>query len=462
MSDADRLAAEALYASARAAHLHTPGNILYEQDVLKRFVGDLHLCGVVGEDRTAKLIFLGVCSRVLEDPVSLAIKGVSSSGKSYTTETVLKFFPAVAYIEMTAMSEKALVYMKEPFSHRTIVLFEAVALREQREKTESNLTAYFVRSLLSEGRLSYPVTQKDRDGNWVTKTIIKEGPTNLIITTTAVSLHGENETRLLSLPTNDTKDQTKAILLQLAKGVHAEPDFGPWHALQTALVERAKHGVVVPFAGELAEQIPPVAVRLRRDFRSILRLIETHALLHEPHRDHDDEGRTIAAEEDYLVVRGLVADLLAEGVGATVSDTMRETVGAVAALGEDVTVTKVAELLQLDRSAAQRRLKAARERGYLVNTEERRGRPARYGVGDPMPEEVVLLPERALVTAGGDETAGSDGVCTSAATAEGGEGLPLTVEQALQNGKDILGATEESELAENASESRTRTWGAES
>jgi len=42
------------------------------------------------------------------------------------------------------MSEKALVYMKEDFAHRTLVLYEAVALREEREKTESNQTAYIV------------------------------------------------------------------------------------------------------------------------------------------------------------------------------------------------------------------------------------------------------------------------------------------------------------------------------
>src|SRR5919198_6120447 len=103
---------------------------------------------------------------------------------------------------MTAMSERALVYMKEDFAHRTLILYEAVALREQREKAESNLTAYFVRSLLSEGRIRYPVTVRDKDGNFVTKTIEKHGPTGLILTTTATSLHGENETRLISLPTD--------------------------------------------------------------------------------------------------------------------------------------------------------------------------------------------------------------------------------------------------------------------
>jgi hypothetical protein len=48
--------------------------------------------------------------------------------------------------------------------------------------------------------------------------------------------------------------------------------------------------------------------------------------------------------------------------------------------------------MQLDRSAAQRRLTSARERGYLLNLEEKRGRPARWTLGDPLPDEQELLP----------------------------------------------------------------------
>ncbi len=409
-----------LYPRATAAQLHTPPPLAREEDILGRFADTLTLCGVVGEDRNGKVMFLALTSRVLDEPVSLAVKGVSSSGKSYTVDTTLRFFPEAAYIPMTAMSEKALIYMKEDFAHRTLVLYEAVALREQREKVESNQTAYFVRSLLSEGRISYPVTQRDKDGNFVTRTIVKNGPTNLIVTTTATSLHGENETRLISLPTNDSNDQTRAILAQLAGVRTAGVDFTEWHRLQE-WIETAERRVVIPYAPYLAENVPPVAVRLRRDFRSILRLIDTHAILHQLNRDRDADGRIVAIEADYLAVLGLVADLIGDGVGATVPDTMRETVEAVRDLGDGAgaTVLSVAERLTLDRSAAQRRLRAARERGYLANQEERRGRPARYVIGDPLPDELILLPHSC--TPPEDEPAGQEGVCTCAVDAEGNE-----------------------------------------
>jgi len=373
--------------------LHTPPDLAGEPDILQAFAAAVCASGVCGEKRNARLIYLALTSRLLNEPVSLAIKGASSSGKSFTMETTLKFFPTSAYVSMTAMSERALVYMKEDFAHRTLVIFEAVALREQREKAESNLTAYFVRSLLSEGRISYPVTVRDKQEGFITRTIVKEGPTNVILTTTATQLHGENETRMISLPTDDTREQTRAVMLRLADGGPSYVDFTEWRRLQEWL-ENAEHRVIIPYARYLAESVPPVAVRLRRDFKAILRLIETHAILHQLTRERDDKGRIIASEADYLAVRELVADLIAEGVGATVPPTVRETVEAVRLLdpGEGATVKAVAERLRLDRSATQRRIQAARDRGYLVNLEDKRGRPARYTPSEPMPDELELLP----------------------------------------------------------------------
>lgn len=413
------------------ATVQPPPPLAYTATILDAFAGALHGCGVVGEDRNAKLVYLALTSRLLDEPISLAVKGLSSSGKSYTVETVLKFFPEAAYIAMTAMSERALIYMKEDFAHKTLVLFEAVALREQREKTDSNLTAYFVRSLLSEGRIRYPVTVRDKDGNFVTKTIVKNGPTNMILTTTATSLHGENETRMLSLPTNDSRDQTRAVLAQLAKRSTA-PDLSDWLELQSWLVEGADRRAVVPFAACIATKVPPVAVRLRRDFRSLLRLVETHALLHQATRNTDGHGRVVATIDDYSAVRELIADLLSDAVGATVSETARETVETVGRLAgpEGITSIKVADALKLDKSAAYRRLQAVKERGFITNLEDRRGRPGRYVLGDSLPDAVELLPAQPCNPGCNhqpDETAGQADGCTVARTAEGKERNALVI-----------------------------------
>jgi hypothetical protein len=143
-----------------------------------------------------------------------------------------------------------------------------------------------------------------------------------------------------------------------------------------------------------------VAVRLRRDFGTVLALIRAHAVLHQCSRKRDEAGRIIADLDDYAEVHRVVADVVAEGVAATVSPTMRETVIAVQLLtqGDEAPhpdgamAQHVALELRLDKSAARRRLLAASIAGYVTNAEDRRGKPGRWKPGEPLPVAVVVLP----------------------------------------------------------------------
>jgi hypothetical protein len=200
---------------------------------------------------------------------------------------------------------------------------------------------------------------------------------------------------MLSLPTDDSDAQTTSIMKAIAAGQRTEADFSGWHAY-ARWVAAGNKNVVIPYAAWLAENIPPVAVRLRRDFRALLRLIETHAILHQLNRATDEQGRIVATEADYLAVRALITDLISDAVGKTVRPVTRETVEAVVKLdqGKGVKVHELVVHLDLERSTVQYRVTAARERGYLVNLEDKRGKPARYQAGSPLPDEAVVLPER--------------------------------------------------------------------
>jgi hypothetical protein len=177
----------------------------------------------------------------------------------------------------------------------------------------------------------------------------------------------------------------------------AGPDLASWHALQVWL-ESAEHRVWIPYAKMLAQLIPPVAVRLRRDFGAVLNLIRAHALLHQATRERDAAGSIVATLEDYAAVRELVADLVSEGIEATVPGTVRETVEAAKRLredskGEPVTVTDIAKELKLDRSAASRRVRNAKDRGYLRDLEENPRKPSRLVLGDDLPDDLQILPK---------------------------------------------------------------------
>jgi hypothetical protein len=356
-----------------------------EPDILARFAGELAMAGVAGERRAGLLIFLVVISRLLDRIVSLAVKGPSAGGKSFLTETVLRYFPASAYYALSAMSEHALAYDHEPLSHRMLVIYEA-------EGMAGEMQSYLIRSLLSEGKVRYVTVEKTKAG-LNSRLIEREGPTGLIVTTTAVKLHPENETRVLSLTVNDTPAQTKAVLLAHADGTGRTGNVEPWHQLQEWLAA-GPTTVDVPYSRTLAEAIPPVAVRLRRDFATVLSLVRAHALLHRATREIAD-GVVIATMADYGAVRELVADLVSDAVELTVSDAIRTTVEKVASLtiaGGETTVVKVAAGLGIDKSSASRRVRAATERGYLRNLEDHRGRPSRLVIGDPLPAEVTILP----------------------------------------------------------------------
>jgi hypothetical protein len=374
-------------------------------NILERFAEELARSGVAGESRIAKLLYLAVTSRLLQRPVSIALKGPSSGGKSYLVERVLSFFPKSAYYALTAMSERTLAYSEEPIKHRFLVMYEAAGM-------SGEFATYLMRSLLSEGRVRYETVEKTSEG-MKPRLIEREGPTGLIVTTTAVKLHPENETRLLSLTVTDTQDQTRAVMAALAEEAgEAGPNFEPWHALQVWL-EDAEHRVSIPYAKILADLIPPVAVRLRRDFGALLNLIRAHALLHQASRERDSEGRIIASIQDYAAVRELVVDLVGEGVEATVPDTVRQTVEAVKRLREDsndepVTVAELARELKLDRSAVSRRARNAKDRGYLRDLEDNPRKPSRLIPGDDLPDDVQILPIPEDVRASVKERASSN------------------------------------------------------
>jgi len=358
-----------------------------EPRILDTFAAELASCGVAGEARVVKLLYLALTSRLLDQPVSVAVKGPSSGGKSHLIQQVLEFMPPSAYYALTAMSERALAYSEEPLQHRFLVLYEAAGLH-------GDFGAYLVRSLMSEGRVRYLTVEKTDQG-LRPRMIEREGPTGLLITTTAVRLHRENETRLISVTVTDTQEQTRDVMLAQAEEDREPLDHEAWHAYQQWLEQTDNH-VTIPYSHQLAKLIPPVALRLRRDFPAILSLIRAHALLHKASRERNQRGRIVASLDDYAAVRELVFDLVAEGVDATVPATVRETVETVSELAAEsqdgVAVAAVARKLRLDKSSAWRRVRSAIDRGYLKNLETRKGHQARLVPDEPLPEDTEVLP----------------------------------------------------------------------
>ena len=140
----------------------------------------------------------------------------------------------------------------------------------------------------------------------------------------------------------------------------------------------------------------------------ILNLIKTHAILHQKNLVSNDEGYITAQLEDYTAIYNLVSEIISEGLGVMVSDTVRQTVDAVRLINEgkcsvtdnaygltDCSPSKLIEVAQqlgIDKSSASRRVKQAIKLGYLINSETIKGKPMSLVIGDPLPEEQKVIP----------------------------------------------------------------------
>jgi hypothetical protein len=143
--------------------------------------------------------------------------------------------------------------------------------------------------------------------------------------------------------------------------------------------------------------------------------------LHQASRRKDAAGRVIAELADYAAVRELIADLVAEGAEIRIKAEVRETVRTVAELladgREEVKQADIKGGLKLDKSVVSRRVAAAVDAGLLRNLEDRKGRPARLVLGDPLPEEIELLPKAERLH--GCAIVGRDKHCPSADSSNG-------------------------------------------
>ncbi|HEY0316768.1 MAG TPA: hypothetical protein VGC49_00565 [Solirubrobacterales bacterium] len=366
--------------------------LLQSSDVLGAVAEMLRATGTfAGNTRIVMLLVLALYTRHLAKPVSVAVRGESSAGKSYAITRALDFASSEATYVLTSMSEKALAYSGEEFVHRMIVLYEADALANKN-------TAYLVRCLLSEGKIVHEYT--DFDGGRRTVKLEKDGPTGLIISS-AGRIDYELGTRLFSVNVDDGPAATKAILESVARAAEGktfEPDLSEFHALDR-LIGSGEHTVVVPFAGRVAAACDHSATRMRRDFQAVLGLVEAHALLHQTRRERDRDGQIVAAVDDYAAVHELVADILAYSSGQAVPAQIRETVEAVDHLqyhvgvaGEPVKLAEIAAHLGIHRTTVTRRTRGAIKLDLLQEVESQRGQPRLIKVGEPLPQDRGVLP----------------------------------------------------------------------
>ena len=378
---------EALYEAAKP--IAESDDILAEVD--KQLVAD----GYAGNTAPALRSYVTICSRFFDRPINLHRIAPASSGKNYSIDAVLPYFPPDAYYKLTASSEKALIYIDEPMQHRIVLLDEADSL------PKDGPAASVARSIAHEGKMVYVTVERDPDTQqYVARRIEREGPTG-IITTGVKSLEPQMATRFLTDGLLDDATQTRLIMQSQGKAAQGEIDpnvapLEPFVAFQKWLALKGERRVVVPFASVLADIIPADQVRMRRDFPKLLTTIKVVAFISQVKRTKDDKGRVVASLADYEAARELLAPVYDVIVADGVTTAVRETVEAIGEY-QEVSLPELMTRLNLKKTAAWARVNRAIRGGYLSNIEDKKGRPARLQRGLPLPEKQTALPSVAAL-----------------------------------------------------------------
>lgn len=228
-----------------------------------------------------------------------------------------------------------------------------------------------------------------------------EGPIAYVETTTLnpEAIFPEDLNRALQLGTDETPEQTRAILASYAgryaekrPPVDTEAIVTRHREFQARLQQRA---VVIQFAPALMAKIPAQHIEARRVGKQVLSMIEAVTLLHQFDRRPTADGRLIATLDDYAIAARMLRGPLGESLGVRAGPTNLHR-ALVRAFPDQQTVFSTAQVQKLSK-AGERTV-----RGYLTELadhecllllrEAKGPHPAWWQLTGKNPEDAVLPP----------------------------------------------------------------------
>jgi hypothetical protein len=289
--------------------------LLRDPRLIDRIAIDIERMGVTGERKLATTIYLVGTSTQLPRPLSAIIIGATASGKSYILISVTDMFPPEMKLLATDMTANALYYLPEGRLHHRLVV------GGERSRIEDDHRAEAKRALreMLESQILRKLVTVSTDGPPETITIVQRGPIGFLESTTNSEIFEEDRNRCLSLYTDESPEQTRAIIQLLARraaggqATDVSRVMAVHHALQRMI---PRCDVVIPFAPEFGDEYPDHRVDGRRAFRHLLQTVKAVALLHFRQRERDAAGNIVATRDDYRIAVDLAEVPLAVAVGA--------------------------------------------------------------------------------------------------------------------------------------------------
>ena len=276
------------------------------KDILYRVIDATNRMGVVGEEIVRLTVYLCFTSRIIKEPLSMTVKGESSSGKSFSCQNVQRLIPEEGYHFITRATQNAFYHLPEDGMQHKIIYIN--------ELPGSETADYSIRSAQSEGDLILMLPIKDPNtGNMETVTKRVKGPVGFLITTTKANMFDENETRNFSVFSDDSPELTKRIgdiTIRKAKGEVFElshKELNLWRNIQRLLKSDLK--VIIPYADEILGSFPVFPVTVRRDRERFRILINVITILHQTHRKIEN-GTIYSTLADYQIAKIVGEEIL--------------------------------------------------------------------------------------------------------------------------------------------------------
>ena len=324
---AERLAREAAEAATSGnqdlsakALTQTPKDIiaaaeayLENPDLMGELAEDLAKLGIAGETQLATTLYLIGTSRMLDTPLGGTVKSSSASGKSFVSENVTALMPPEQTILATNITPNALYYKPTGSLRYKLVVVGERTHASAGDQAEAANATLALREMLSRGRLDKYVPMRAEDGSIQTQRITQQGPISYIDTTTQQEIFEEDSTRMLSLTTDESSEQTQAVMKIQAKQAAGFAELTDEQERirqkhQTAQRLLAPMKVRVPYALHLV--LPSTKLVARRAFPQLLGCIRVVALLRQRHKTVQEGGHINAAPKDYEIAYTLMRPIL--------------------------------------------------------------------------------------------------------------------------------------------------------
>lgn len=210
-------------------------------------------------------------------------------------------------------------------------------------------------------------------------------------------INDEDRTRFILLSTDERREQTTAIIRQLAESVSKPFDSDTPDSI-IALHHSAQRllrpcEVVVPFAKRLTTSLPIDRLEVRRTFGHLISFIQAVALLHQYQRERNERGQIIATHKDYEVVRLYLPGPLARSLGCELTQGAKDLLEVVKDRGRFTIPDMVGET-KLSDNTVRGRIKELQNTGQIIKVQDSKGQTAAvYAIADnPPPLDGLVLP----------------------------------------------------------------------